>query len=74
VRGGVLHGTFPELRIGGPDCVSARCPTLPSSPWEQIWKPLAKWLGVEDSYLSAVLPNVGRFPALSNLTATDYFL
>ena len=53
VRGGVMHGTFPELRPSGPDCLSPRCPLLPSSPWEAIWKPLAQWLGVDDARAEA---------------------
>jgi len=73
VRGKVMHGTFPELRADGPNCVSPRCPMLPSSSWEAIWKPLVQWLGVDDAHLSSVLPNINRFPELSNFGAADFF-
>ena len=74
VRGKVLHGTFPELRADGPNCVSPRCPMLPSSPWEAIWKPLAQWMGVDDAHMATVLPNINRFPQLSSFGLSDFFV
>jgi len=62
VRGGLLHGTYPELRVDGPNCLSSTCPLLPTSPWETIWKPLAEWLGVRNDKLPEVMPNLQRFP------------
>ena len=34
---------------------------LPTSPWEAIWKPLATWMGVEDTQLAKVMPNLHAF-------------
>lgn len=73
VRGGVLHGTFPELRPNGPNCVSPRCPLLPSSPWEAIWRPLVQWLGVSNAQMGSVLPNLDRFSADQVRTEAEFF-
>ena len=51
VKGGVLHGEYPELRVDGPNSISSTGPMIPSSPWEAIWKPLALWLGVNEEQL-----------------------
>jgi len=63
VRGGTIHGNFPELRTDGPNSISATGQMLPGSPWEAIWSPLASWMGVNDDHMSEVLPNVGNFDA-----------
>eukprot|EP00912_Choanoflagellata_sp_UC4_P001544 UC4_evm1s976 len=51
-RGGQIHGLYPEVRVDGPNAVSATGQMLPGSPWEAIWKPLAQWFGVEDSKIA----------------------
>ena len=63
VRGGIIHGSYPELRINGPDSVSSTGAMLPTKPWDAIWKPLALWLGVEEAQLNHVLPNLHEFSA-----------
>jgi len=62
VRGGMMHGTYPELRVGGPTSISSTGNQLPTSPWEAIWKPLVDWIGIEPSQWDTVLPNLHRFP------------
>jgi len=61
VNGGTIHGQYPELRVDGPQSVSGSGPMLPTSPWEAIWKPLATWMGVEDTQLAKVMPNLHAF-------------
>jgi len=61
VRGGVIHGNFPELRTDGPNSISATGQMLPGSPWEAIWSPLASWMGVNDDHLNDVMPNLANF-------------
>lgn len=34
IKGGVLHGAYPELRVNGPNSISSTGPMLPSLPWE----------------------------------------
>lgn len=74
VRGGAVHGHFPELRLDGPQSISSTGQMLPSSPWEAVWKPLALWLGVKESQLGHVMPNLARFPASQILLKDDVFV
>ena len=74
VRGGKVHGAFPELRVDGPNSISSTGPMLPTSSWESIWKPLAQWMGVDDAQLNTVMPNLPAFmgsPLM--LTRADVF-
>ena len=73
VRGGKIHGHYPELRIDGPHSVNRLGAMLPGSPWEAIWKPLAQWLGVEDEQLDAVMPNLKEFSASELYAREDVF-
>ena len=73
VKGGTIHGEYPELRIDGPNSVSANGHMMPSLPWEAIWKPLAQWLGVEDQKLHDVMPNLHQFSDEHLLETSDVF-
>jgi len=67
VKGGTTYGTYPELTPGGPDDVGV-------DPWERHgrWIPttsvdqyaatLLGWLGLNDTQLLGVLPNLKNFP------------
>lgn len=52
------RAVFPELRTDGEQSLGSTGNMLPSSSWEATWKPLAQWLGVEDSQLDHVMPNL----------------
>ena len=63
VRGGKIHGAFPDdltsldtnrLNVG-------RGRFIPTTPWEGMWYPVAGWLGVEDSQLAEIFPNLANF-------------
>jgi uncharacterized protein (DUF1501 family) len=60
VRGGDIYGTFPELAIGGPNDTN-RGRWIPTTAVDEYSATLARWFGVADSDLSAILPNIGRF-------------
>ena len=34
---------------------------VPGIPWDGIWYPVAKWMGVEEPQLSEMLPNAKNF-------------
>ena len=74
VRGGIIHGEYPEVRIDGPQSVSTTGAMLPSSPWEKIWTPISLWLGVEQEQLDSVMPNLHSFKKEHLLTSKDMFL
>jgi len=73
VRGGLIHGTFPELRVDGPDSISSTGQMLPTTPWEGLWRPLAVWFGVDESRMVEVLPNVHQFPPTMLLNMSSVF-
>jgi uncharacterized protein (DUF1501 family) len=62
VRGGATYGTFPSLALGGPDDTDADGRWIPTTAVDQYAATLAKWLGVADTDIPAVVPNIGRFP------------
>ena len=74
MRGGVVHGQYPELRLDGPQSVSSTGQMLPTSPWKAIWQSLVEWLGVESSQLDHVMPNLARFPSEHTLGDNDVFV
>ena len=73
VRGGHIHGIFPELRVDGPDSISSTGQILPTTPWEGLWRPLAQWLGLRDERMPAAMPNLHRFPAAQLLNRSIFF-
>jgi uncharacterized protein (DUF1501 family) len=66
VKGGDIYGKFPTVRIDGPDTTDFQGHIIPTTAVDQYGATLARWLGVADSDLPMVMPNIGRF-ATSNL-------
>ena len=70
VLGHTLYGTYPTLRLGGPDDTdsgsSPRGRWIPTTSVEQYAATLATWYGLSTADLTAVFPLIGRF-ATSNL-------
>jgi uncharacterized protein (DUF1501 family) len=70
VLGGTLYGTYPTLRLGGPDDTDGgsnpRGRWIPTTSVEQYAATLANWYGLASADLPAVFPLIGRF-ATSNL-------
>lgn len=60
VRGGTVYGRFPTVALNTPeDLGSARL--LPSTSVDQYAATLGKWLGVSDSDLGTIAPNLANF-------------
>jgi uncharacterized protein (DUF1501 family) len=70
VLGGTFYGTYPTLRLGGPDDTdggtSPRGRWIPTTSVEQYAATLANWYGLAGADLPAVFPLISRF-ATSNL-------
>lgn len=67
VQGRAFHGTFPDLRLKGPDDADWLGRWVPTTSVDQYAATLARWFGVGAPQLSAVLPNLINFtqPTLS---------
>jgi uncharacterized protein (DUF1501 family) len=63
VRGGQTYGTFPNLALGGPDDTDSDGRWIPTTAVDQYAATLAKWFGVPDADIPAVVPNIARFPS-----------
>jgi uncharacterized protein (DUF1501 family) len=65
VRGQRTYGKWPTLAINGPDDTNTGR-WIPTTAVDQYFATLASWFGIDNSNLSTVFPNLGRF-ATSNL-------
>ena len=65
VNGSRLYGTYPTLRLGGPDDTDGgtnpRGRWIPTTSVEQYAATLATWYGLSSADLAAVFPLIGRF-------------
>jgi uncharacterized protein (DUF1501 family) len=65
VAGNTIYGSYPTLRLGGPDDTDSSSPRgrwIPTTSVEQYAATLATWYGLSTSDLPAVFPLIGRFP------------
>lgn len=59
MSGGTVHGELPIIAAGSPDDIGNAI--LPKYATDQYGATLAKWMGVTDSDLLTVLPNLVNF-------------
>ena len=62
VKGQRTYGKFPALVVGGPDDTSTGR-WIPTTAVDQFAATMARWFGVDDTHMSTVFPNLGRFSA-----------
>jgi uncharacterized protein (DUF1501 family) len=60
VRGQRIYGTFPVLQVNGPDDTSTGR-WIPRTSVDEYSATLAKWFGVNSTYMPVVFPNLSRF-------------
>ena len=60
VQGKRMFGNYPALAVNGPDD-TGQGRWIPTTSVDEYSATLAKWLGVTDSNLDAVFPNLSRF-------------
>jgi uncharacterized protein (DUF1501 family) len=63
VKGGDIYGRFPVIDRNGPDALGGQGHVIPSSSVDQYAATMARWMGVSNTDLRTVLPNIGRFNA-----------
>jgi uncharacterized protein (DUF1501 family) len=56
-----IYGTLPNMDRNGPDLLDDSAPLLPTTGDIQVAATLGKWLGVSDSDLNLILPDLGAF-------------
>ena len=61
VKGGNIYGTLPVISVNGPDNATSGGALLPSTAASQYAATLGKWMGISDSVLSDILPDLTRF-------------
>jgi uncharacterized protein (DUF1501 family) len=60
VRGQRIYGNFPTLQVNGPDDTSTGR-WIPRVSVDEYSATMAKWFGVNPTYMPVVFPNLGRF-------------
>ncbi|MGL5003175.1 MAG: DUF1501 domain-containing protein, partial [Casimicrobium sp.] len=61
VQGGKLYGTFPNLKVNGPDDTSGGR-WIPTTATEQYAAALGKWFGLSSAEIATAFPTLNRFP------------
>jgi uncharacterized protein (DUF1501 family) len=63
VAGGTVHGTFPDLVLGGPDDgdLGKNGRLVPSMASDQVGASLMQWLGMDPTHQLNVFPNLANF-------------
>jgi len=55
-----LYGTFPDLTLNGPDCFLSG-QMIPTTAFDQMGATLANWMGLDNTQVSTVFPNLPNF-------------
>ena len=61
VKGGKILGEYPDSLTTDGDLTLGRGRIIPSTPWDAVFKGIAKWAGVPDNKVNMVCPNLGKF-------------
>jgi len=74
VKGGRVYNDFPSSYQEGSDQDAGRGRLIPKHPWENMMMPVAEWMGVENSQLPSVFPNIAAFNSSLLMTGSTLFV
>ena len=60
MRGGKIHGKYPDDLTDNGKLNIGRGRLIPTTPWEGVWNGLAEWFGVNATNRNSILPNKVR--------------
>ena len=66
-------GRYPDDLSDASEQSVGRGRLIPELPLEAVWNPVARWFGVPEASLGAVLPNLPNFPEPVLLSRTEVF-
>ena len=73
LNGGKILGEYPhDLSNSGKESIG-RGRFVPTMSWDEVWKQLLEWYGVDDAKVSTILPNYANFADTSLLKNVDFF-
>ena len=67
IKGGEIFGSYPALELGGDEDYNGDGRFIPSTSITQMGATIAKWFGVPQSRLGAILPNLSNFSGREDL-------
>ena len=71
VRGGHIHGQFPDILTEASDLMLSRGRIIPTSGWESMWYGISQWMGVSHENMATILPNKDNFGPIGTTVLTD---
>jgi len=67
VQGKKVYNEYPSSLLQGGEQDIGRGRLVPKFPWESMMVPIATWLGVPESGMAGVFPNLGKFDRSSHI-------
>jgi len=67
LNGGQMLGQMPDIRLGGLDDHGYNGRLIPSTSQDQLNASLCRWMGVDDTLMPLIFPNVGNFKTTQNI-------
>mmetsp|Transcript_9479 Transcript_9479/g.20334 ORF Transcript_9479/g.20334 Transcript_9479/m.20334 type:complete len:176 (+) Transcript_9479:1-528(+) len=74
VKGSQILGEHPNDLTDESPINIGRGRVLPTVPWDSVWNAVAQWMGVDDTRIKDVLPNLSKFPQQKVIKKADLFV
>eukprot|EP00928_Gymnodinium_smaydae_P027006 TRINITY_DN2102_c0_g1_i1.p1 TRINITY_DN2102_c0_g1~~TRINITY_DN2102_c0_g1_i1.p1 ORF type:complete len:1927 (+),score=287.17 TRINITY_DN2102_c0_g1_i1:97-5877(+) len=71
LQGGKVYNEFPKSLDLGSEQDAGNGRLIPKYPWEAVMAPVARWLGVHDSQMAHVFPNLANFDGSGLILSKD---